>query len=65
MSFEFSNILFLIFLFFLFLLDLIFFRSTRFRMYSTLRVILFSITLIVIAVYISFLMNNSNIIKAQ
>jgi hypothetical protein len=65
MSFESSNILFLILLFLLFILDLIFFRSTRFRMYSTLRVILFSITLIVIAVYISFLMNNSNIIKAQ
>lgn len=59
------NLIFLILLFFLFILDLIIFRSTRFRMYSTLRVILFSITLIVIAVYISFLMNNSNIIKAQ
>jgi len=65
MNFESSNILFLILLFLLFILDLIFFRSTRFRMYSTLRVILFSITLIVIAMYISFLMNNSNIIKAQ
>lgn len=59
------NLIFLILLFLLFILDLIIFRSTRFRMYSTLRVILFSITLIVIAVYISFLMNNSNIIKAQ
>lgn len=65
MNFESTNILFLILLFLLFILDLIIFRSTRFRMYSTLRVILFSITLIVIAVYISFLMNNSNIIKAQ
>lgn len=59
------NLIFLILLFLLFILDLIIFRSTRFRMYSTLRVILFSITLIVIAVYISFLMNSSNIIKAQ
>ena len=59
------NLIFLILLFLLFILDLIIFRSTRFRMYSTLRVLLFSITLIVIAVYISFLMNNSNIIKAQ
>lgn len=65
MNFESTNILFLILLFLLFILDLIIFRSTRFRMYSTLRVILFSITLIVIAVYISFLMNNSTIIKAQ
>ena len=65
MNFGSTNILFLTLLFIILLLDFIIFRSTRFRMYSTLRVILFSITLIVIAVYISFLMNNSNIIKAQ
>lgn len=65
MNFGSTNILFLTLLFIILILDFIIFRSTRFRMYSTLRVILFSITLIVIAVYISFLMNNSNIIKAQ